>query len=74
MTQKTAAKAPARRAPVTRPHSIRTTDTLWKSSKAKADESNLTMNYVVTELLEGYSRGHIKLPKITKTYEPLAGE
>lgn len=49
-------------------HSIRTTDTLWTKAKARAKDSGLTMNEVVVAILQGYSRGLMDLPKVTKSF------
>lgn len=49
-------------------HSVRATDVLWASAKRRADSEGITMNDVVTLILEGYSRGLMDLPKITKSF------
>lgn len=55
----------AKRQPV---HSVRTTDALWASAKRRADDEGLTMNDVVTAILQGYSRGLMDLPRVTKSF------
>lgn len=47
----------------TKPHSIRTTESLWLSAKRRADGEDVTMGYMITELMEGYARGLMTLPK-----------
>lgn len=47
----------------TTPHSVRTTDSLWLSAERRARSEGVTMGFMVTELLEGYSRGILTLPK-----------
>jgi hypothetical protein len=49
-------------------HSIRTTDSRWAAAKRRADADGTTVSEVMDELLDGYGRGLINLPKITKTY------
>jgi hypothetical protein len=49
---------------------VRCTDELWASAKRRADADGTQMNTVIVELLEGYARGYINLPKITKSYVP----
>lgn len=47
----------------TTPHSVRTTESLWLSAKRRADSEGVTMGYMITELMEGYARGLMTLPK-----------
>lgn len=49
-------------------HSVRVHDDSWERAKKRAGEEGTTINGVVEEILEGYGRGLINLPKITKTY------
>lgn len=49
-------------------HSVRCTDELWESAKARADDEGVTMNYVISEILEGYARKLMDLPEVTKIY------
>lgn len=49
-------------------HSVRTKDELWSAAKRRADAEGITMNSVIEEILEGYARGLLNLPKVTKTY------
>lgn len=51
-------------------HSVRTTDERWAAAKRRADMEGVTMNAVIEEILEGYGRGLINLPRVTKTYAP----
>jgi hypothetical protein len=65
-------KAPASRNVAKASHSIRTTDELWAAAKRRADSEGTTMNTVINEIMEGYARGYIDLPKITKSYKKTA--
>jgi hypothetical protein len=69
-------RVPGRRNPATvgTVHSIRCTDELWTNAKARADREGVTMNYVITEIMEGYARGLMDLPVITKTFIPTREE
>jgi hypothetical protein len=49
-------------------HSVRTSDDLWAAARRRAETEGSTMNKAIEELLEGYARGLINLPKVTKTY------
>jgi hypothetical protein len=49
-------------------HSVRTTDALWAAAKRRTDEEGTTMNAMINDLMEGYSKGLINLPRVTKTY------
>lgn len=49
-------------------HSVRVHDDIWAAAKRRAATEGTTVNGVVEEILEGYGRGLINLPKITKTY------
>lgn len=49
-------------------HSVRVHDEIWAKAKRRAESEGTTVNGVVEEILEGYGRGLINLPKITKTY------
>lgn len=51
------------RAARTTPHSVRTTESLWLSAKRRADSEGVSMGTMVSELLEGYSKGLVTLPK-----------
>lgn len=62
-----ATKTPVTKTP-TSSHSLRCTDALWSRSTARAKRDGVQINTVLRELLEGYSRGLIDLPKVTKQY------
>ncbi|AWN07761.1 hypothetical protein HOT31_gp090 [Microbacterium phage Hendrix] len=47
----------------TKPHSVRTTESLWLSAKRRADSENVTMGFMITEMMDGYARGFMDLPK-----------
>lgn len=49
-------------------HSVRTNDELWAAAKRRAEGEGMTINGVIEELLEGYARGMVNLPKVVKTY------
>lgn len=46
----------------TRPHSVRTTESLWLSAKRRADQDGVSMTYMISEILDGYQRGLVNLP------------
>lgn len=50
----------------TKPHSVRTTESLWLGAARRAKEEGVTTNYAITELMEGYARGYLKLPKLSQ--------
>jgi hypothetical protein len=50
---------------------VRTSDELWAAARRRAESEGMTINGVVEELLEGYARGLLNLPKVTKTYAPV---
>lgn len=52
-------------------HSVRTTDELWEMAKQRAAKDGVSLNHVVNEILEGYAKGVLDLPrvKITKSFE-----
>lgn len=54
--------------PKTTPHSVRVQDDHWNKAKQRAAGDGLAMNSVIAELVEGYARGMINLPKVTKQY------
>jgi hypothetical protein len=56
----------------TKPHSIRTTESLWLSAKRRADGEGYKINFVVIELLEGYAAGALKLPTPQKVGDSTA--
>lgn len=47
----------------TTPHSVRTTESLWLSAKRRADQEGVSMAFMVTEILDGYARGFLDLPR-----------
>jgi hypothetical protein len=63
-------RVPGRRNPgaVGTVHSIRCTDDLWKAAKDRADQEGVTMNYVITEIMEGYALGAMDLPSVEKAW------
>lgn len=52
----------------TESHSVRTERTLWAKARARATREGYKMNTVINELLEGYARGVIHMPKVQKQY------
>lgn len=52
-------------------HSVRTRNDLWAAAKRRAEAEGTTLNEAINELLEGYARGMIKLPRIVKQYAPI---
>jgi hypothetical protein len=49
--------------------SVRTGAEVWSRAKRRAESEGVTLNHVINEILEGYGRGLINLPKITKQYQ-----
>lgn len=49
-------------------HSVRCSDQTWEAAKQRAESEGWAMNRAVTELLEGYAAGKVKLPKIVRVY------
>lgn len=56
---------PNTRRAATTPHSVRTTESLWLSAKRRADSEGVSMAFMVTEIMDGYARGFLDLPKTT---------
>lgn len=52
-------------------HSVRTTDELWEMARQRAAKDGVSLNYVINEILEGYARGMLNLPrvKVTKSFD-----
>lgn len=48
---------------LTRPHSVRMTDSLWLSGKRRATGEGLKLGAVIIELMDGYARGQVHLVK-----------
>jgi hypothetical protein len=56
-------------------HSVRVSDSMWEAAKRRSKLEGVTMNFVVAQILEGYGRGLVDLPRVTKVYQqtrPLA--
>ena len=49
--------------------SVRVHDELWESARIRAESEGLPINTAIEELLEGYARGHIDMPQITREYK-----
>lgn len=49
-------------------HSIRCHDDVWETAKRRATQEGIVLNTVLEEILEGYGKGLINLPKVTKSY------
>lgn len=56
------------KAQVTSTHSYRCTPELYEATQRRADLEGVAVNAVITEIMEGYARGLIDLPRITKAY------
>jgi hypothetical protein len=52
-------------------HSMRVPDAVWASAQRRATAEGTTMNGMLNEFVEGYARGLINLPRVTKTYSPM---
>lgn len=50
-------------------HSVRVTDQSWEAARRRAEMEGTTVNGVVSEIIDGYGRGLIDLPKIIKQYK-----
>ncbi len=44
-------------------HSVRASDELWLRARKRADAEGVSLNFVLNEILEGYARGMVNLPK-----------
>lgn len=49
---------------VTSSRSVRVPDDVWERARSRADSEGVSINYVVNEILDGYSRGMLNLPKV----------
>ena len=49
-------------------HSIRCHNDVWEEAKRRAKLEGTVINTVLEEILEGYGKGLINLPKVTKSY------
>jgi hypothetical protein len=58
----------ATRKPATSVRSVRVRDDIWQAARKRATREGVTVNYVLGQLLEGYSRDLLDLPTVTKTY------
>lgn len=47
---------------------VRVDDAVWQKAKVKADREGKNISEAVRLLLQGYTEGKIKLPKVTLTY------
>lgn len=57
-----------KKAPASVVRSVRAPIEVWESASARAESEGVTMNHALGELLEGYARGMISLPRIVKQY------
>ena len=48
--------------------SVRVGDDVWQAARKRADKEGVTINYVLGQILEGYSQDLLDLPTVTKTY------
>lgn len=55
-------------------HSVRSDRALWAKARSRAVREGYNMNQVINELLEGYARGVIHMPKVKKQYAVTAPE
>jgi len=44
------------------PHAIRCSDARWMKAQRRAESEGVTMTLMISELLDGYGRGLVKLP------------
>jgi hypothetical protein len=51
-------------------HSVRVSDDLWASANRRCQLEGTTMNNMINQIMEGYARGLLNLPKvqITKSF------
>lgn len=56
------------RKPATSVRSVRVPDHIWKTARERAEEEGVTVNFVLGQMLEGYARGLLNLPTVTKTF------
>lgn len=50
--------------------SVRCPEDSWARADARAQQEGETMNSVINEFIDGYGRGLLDLPTITKHYTP----
>lgn len=64
---------PAVKGARTSTHSIRCDDDVWQRARNRAAADGITVNHVLSEILEGYALGRINMPttRIVKTYSPI---
>lgn len=65
MATKNAKKA---RKSTTSVRSVRVGDDVWQAARKRAAKEDVTINYVLGQILEGYARNLLDLPTVTKTY------
>jgi hypothetical protein len=53
---------------------VRVADSIWDSARARAEEDDVTLSYVVTALVDGYGRGLIDLPRVEAVFTQLRDE
>lgn len=49
-------------------HSLRCPDVTWARAVARARKEGIQVNTMIREILDGYGRGLIDLPTVTKQY------
>lgn len=49
--------------------SIRMAETTWKGAQDQAEADGIAVNYAVELFLHAYSRGELKLPTVTTSFE-----
>lgn len=52
--------------------SIRVGDEAWERAKRRANYEGVTMSNMAAQLIDGYGKGFINLPKHQVVYEPTA--
>jgi len=50
--------------------SVRVADEPWEAAKRRATFEGITMSNMAAQLIEGYGKGLIDLPKLQKVYTP----
>lgn len=50
--------------------SIRCSDEAWEPAKRRANYEGVTMSNMAAQLIEGYGKGLIDLPKVQRVYQP----
>ena len=68
MATKVAKATRKKRVPSKSVRTVRIEDTTWEAARLRGESEGASMSHVMQELLEGYGRGFIALPRVVKQY------